>query len=455
MSTKQAPWRGSANEVDPANPETDRSVRSQPWRYRLKQSLKLLLVLGLATLVLGRSNLPPGDQTERVRAYTRSIEFDFITWTLDALSIKGGQQALSSSAYLPLTDQSEIVIDYLALVQEIQQSENQLNLIYADPTISDPEAASHDLRELLSTFKAEQEEKAPLVEAILQSQVQGTLSELGLTLGGQPIPPVLYHTSDPPMALIVSPRETIRQDENISITPNLSTAEQVALEDQVEGALDLSALVVPVGGIGLYPTMVMETSNINWLAEVVAHEWIHNYLTLRPLGISYFESPALRTINETVASIAGKEIGRAMIARFYPEYLPPPPTPAVSDPPPMPENPTEPPPFDFRAEMAETRRSADQLLAEGKIIEAEAYMESRRQFLWENGYRLRKINQAYFAFYGAYADQPGGASAGDPVGDAVRAFRSENLTLESFVKRAAWVTSFENLLALLEASDSS
>jgi hypothetical protein len=287
------------------------------------------------------------------------------------------------------------------------------------------------------------------VEAILQSQVQLTLSELGLTFGGQPLPPVLYHTSDPPMALIVSPREAIRQDENISISPNLSTAEQVALEDQVAGALDLSTLVVPVGGIGLYPTMVMETSNINWLAEVVAHEWIHNYLTLRPLGISYFENSALRTINETVAAIAGKEIGRAVVARFYPEYLPPPPAPAPIDPPPRSENPTEPLPFNFRAEMAETRQTADQLLAEGKITEAEAYMEARRQFLWENGYRLRKINQAYFAFYGAYADQPGGASAGDPVGDAVRAFRAESPTLESFVKRASWVTSFEDLQALL------
>jgi hypothetical protein len=36
--------------------------------------------------------------------------------------------------------------------------------------------------------------------------------------------------------------------------------------------------------------------------------------------------------------------------------------------------------------MHETRVTADQLLADGKIEEAETYMEQRRQIFWENGY---------------------------------------------------------------------
>jgi hypothetical protein len=193
--------------------------------------------------------------------------------------------------------------------------------------------------------------------------------------------------------------------------------------------------------------MVMQTSDINWLSEVVAHEWIHNYLTLRPLGIYYFDSPALRTMNETVASIAGKELGRALVARYYPDLLPPLPTPpAASSPAP---GPVEPPAFDYRAEMAVTRQKADEMLANGQIEAAEAYMEARRQIFWENGYRLRKINQAYFAFYGAYADQPGGESAGDPVGDAVRALRSQSASLADFVKQSAWLVSFDQLQVLI------
>ena len=96
-----------------------------------------------------------------------------------------------------------------------------------------------------------------------------------------------------------------------------------ALENKVDQSLDVSSLVVGIGGIGLYPTMVMETTDINGLAEVVAHEWVHNYLFLHPLGFSYMNSPELRTMNETVASIAGKELGRAVVARYYPEFLPP------------------------------------------------------------------------------------------------------------------------------------
>ncbi|HEX2698572.1 MAG TPA: hypothetical protein VHM28_12755, partial [Anaerolineales bacterium] len=103
------------------------------------------------------------------------------------------------------------------------------------------------------------------------------------------------------------------------------------------------------------------------------------------------------------------------------------------------------PPFDFRAEMHTTRVTADALLAAGKINEAEAYMEQRRQIFVRNGYAIRKLNQAYFAFYGAYADVPGGAAGEDPVGPAVRALRDQSKSLVDFVNRIAWMTSFDEL----------
>jgi len=135
--------------------------------------------------------------------------------------------------------------------------------------------------------------------------------------------------------------------------------------------------------VGVYPTMVEETYDLDWLSEVVSHEWVHNFLSLRPLGINYLTSPELRTMNETAASIAGKEIGRAVLEEFYPELLPPPspPTsPAEAGSLPKPE----PPAFDFNKEMHKTRITVDQLLSEGKVEEAEAYMEQRRRtFLGE------------------------------------------------------------------------
>jgi hypothetical protein len=406
--------------------------------------VKVAALMLLAALLLGASAIPPGDKIERVRANTRGIEFDYVSWGIDALSLKLKQLASGSSDYLPEASRRQLVLDYLELVVEIQRGESILNGIYADPDIGDPQAASAELRAALDDLYAQREDLAPVAESVLQAQVSQIVSELGLGLAGQPVPPVLYHTTPLPLALIVSPRDTIRQDTNISITPDLTLEERVALEEQVDSSLDVSSLVVNVGGIGMYPTMVMQTSDLTWLSEVVAHEWVHNFLTLRPLGVNYLTSPDLRTMNETAASIAGVEIGQALIERFYPELLPPP---APENPPPAAQDsqPEGPPPFNFRAEMRETRVTVDQLLAEGQIEEAEAYMEERRAFLWENGYRIRKLNQAYFAFHGAYADQPGGAAGEDPVGEAVRKLRAESPSLAAFIKRISWMSSFEQL----------
>ncbi|GAB4577756.1 MAG: hypothetical protein Fur0022_04870 [Anaerolineales bacterium] len=411
----------------------------------------LILTVCLLLPLLGRSVLPPGDRLERVRAFTRDIEFDYIAWTLDAFWLKFEQFALGTSSYIPDETNAQLVLDYIDLIRNIQQKEAELAILYTDPNIADPDTTSAPLRADLAALYDQRAQLGPLAETILQSQLRVILDEMGLAVGGQALPPILYHSTAIPHALIISPRETIRQDQNISISPDITLDEQVALEERVAESLNVSTLIVPIGGVGTYPTMVAQTSNLNWLAEVVAHEWIHNYFTLRPLGLSYLESGELRTMNETAASIGGKELGRALIARFYPEFLPPEPpppsptpTPRANEPTPTPEPPSE-PVFNFNAEMRETRVNAEALLAAGKIEEAEQYMELRRLFFWDNGYRIRKLNQAYFAFYGAYADSPGGAAGADPVGEAVRALRAQSATLKDFLNTISWMSSFEAL----------
>jgi hypothetical protein len=74
-------------------------------------------------------------------------------------------------------------------------------------------------------------------------------------------------------------------------------------------------------------------------------------------------------------------------------------------------------------------------------------MELRRQFFWDNGYLIRKLNQAYFSFYGAYNDQPGGGASGeDPIGPAVVAYREQFDTLADFLNAISWINSYEGLL---------
>jgi hypothetical protein len=407
------------------------------------------LVFLAAFVLLGSSSLPPGDQVERVRAYTREIEFNYISWILNAMGIKLTHSALGTSNYLPVDTHRQAMDKYFDLIARIKRAEAELNSIYADPEIDDPGTASIALQRQLDELYSHREQIGPVAEEVLQMQISVVVANLGLTLGGQPIPPILFHSTALPDALIISPREVIRQDADISLIPELTVDNHFELEEKVDTELNVSSLVVPIGGIGVYPTMVQETTNLDWLSEVVSHEWVHNFLTMRPLGLNYFTSQELRVINETTASIAGKEIRNAVLEAFYPELVPP----AASQSPDQDTEPLDPPEFDFRAEMHKTRLMVDQMLADGKIEEAEEYMEMRRIFFWENGYRIRKLNQAYFAFYGAYADQPGGAAGAteDPVGEAVRALRLQRPSLAAFLNRISWITSFEQLQDALEA----
>ncbi len=421
------------------------------WRRILKFSFQGLLFWVIFQYLIGPSTLSVSDPRANIRAFTRDIEFNYISWTLDAVGVKFKQMALNVIDYLDEESQHQIVLDYLNIVDSIQIAEAHLNQLYADPQIENKEVATSPVRSQLDELYEQRALLGPLAESVMQNRVGAITSELGFNYGGQPLPPILYHSTPLPWALIVSPRDVIEQTANISLETALNVEDHIALEDKIEKNLDVSTLVVPVGGIGTYPTMVAQSSHLVWISEVISHEWAHNYLTLRPLGLLYGETPELRTMNETTASIVGNEIGEAIIATYFPEFAPPPPPPpADEDQGEPPQLPPEPPVFDFRAEMRETRVTVDELLAEGKIEEAESYMEGRRQFFWENGYRhIRKLNQAYFAFYGAYGDVPGGAAGEDPVGAAVRELRTRSNTLLDFVNQMAWLTSFEDLQELL------
>jgi hypothetical protein len=408
------------------------------------------LALTLALLIAATGDVPRfTGQTDRTRFFTREIEFDYPNWVWNATWIKLEQNAIGLPHTLDRGSNKQVVFEYFNTTQSLQQAEFRIEQIYADPAITDKESTSAHVRDERDDFLARQASLAPLAEAVLQSQITEALAELDLTTSGQPLPPVLYHTSPTPLALIVSRRNIIEQIANISVLPSLTLDEQIKLEDEVARELDASTLTVAIGGVGVYPTMVMETPDLRWTLSTIAHEWSHNYLNVRPLGLNYSATPELRTMNETTANIVGDEVGGLVLEMYYPELL------ASSSnrelilfPHPF-SRLSAPLPFDFRAEMHTTRVTADQLLAEGKIEEAEAYMEERRQLFWQNGYLLRKLNQAYFAFHGAYADVPGGAAGEDPVGPAVRALRAQSDSLADFINTIAQMTSFEELQAAI------
>jgi hypothetical protein len=416
------------------------------WRS-VKGWLGRLVVTLLFLMTVAGSTLQSSDTLGRVHTYTRAYEFDYVSWTVEALFGKAGQIGVSATNYLSSAAASSIVRDYIDLLGEAQQLEYQLSLIASEEDLIDPQGEALEVIRARDTARDRLARMQPVAEAILQEQVAVTIAEAGIEFGGVPFPPIVFHFTQPPMALIVSPRDVIRQDVNLSLAPSLTLEVVQSLEGRIEAGMDVSALVVPIGGVGIYPTMISESTSLVWITDVISHEWVHNYLTLHPLGIRYFSSPALRTMNETTASILGGEFGLRTLQRYYPDLVPPPPVESEQ------ESTQEeaPPVFDFRAEMRETRLRVDALLAEGRIEEAESYMEMRRQFLWENGYRIRRLNQAYFAFYGAYADEPGGAAGDDPVGDAVRRLWDILDSPAEFLQTMAWLRDYQDLQETLTA----
>jgi len=98
--------------------------------------------------------------------------------------------------------------------------------------------------------------------------------------------------------------------------------------------------------------------------------------------------------------------------------------------------------------MHTTRVTVDALLAEGRVEDAEAYMAERRAFFHAHGHPIRKINQAYFAFYGGYQGEDNFGTAGeDPIGPAIAALRAQSGSIARFLAVIRGITTREALLA--------
>ena len=429
-----------------------------PLRLSLQRCV-LALLLAVLLLTLTVDAQPPGSLDTQVRRLVAGQRFDFTGWEIQALLGKLAHTLAAPQRYMTEPARREFFIDYLRLVFEIQRLDAEIQQVYVDPDVDDPDAATVELRARLAALRAQEGARQWLAEAILQEQTATILMDEGFGALGREFPPVSAHFTPLPLLLVVSPRDRIENVLSLDLRHGLDVAQREAIEASTDATQDVSSLVTGIGGLAAYPAMLLESSSLNWVAEVTAHEWTHHYLTPRPLGWYYLDDPETRTINETVASIVGVEAGRKMVARYYPEFLPPEPEPPPDES--LEDNDGDndedtdeqeaedaPPPFDFRMEMRETRIRVDELLAQGRIEEAEAYMEARRRDFVANGYNIRKLNQAYFAFHGAYADEPGAAGA-DPIGPAVRELRARSPDLRTFVSQIAPITTLAELEMLL------
>ena len=278
---------------------------------------------------------------------------------------------------------------------------------------------------------AQARELENIVEAEIEGRIDKVVAELGidgrLPLPGSVFPPVDVELANSPRALVTSPRAVVERITTNLLRPGLAFDDARALEAAIEEDQSLSALVVGTGGVATYPAVVREGSSYASTVSTAAHEWIHHYLSFYELGFRYNGSSDLRTINETVADIAGDEIAAIVIERFGdPTKSAAPPAPDTASSPSQPA----PPAVDHNELLRNLRFEVDELLAAGRIEDAEARMEQVRLELCDADYCLRRINQAYFAWYGTYAARE---DAVDPLGAQLRELRGQSGSLEAFL----------------------
>ena len=380
--------------------------RRSKWVFRFF----LIVVLFFAWIV------PSGDKRFDTPAAAVSLDhgYGLVSWEFDNFFDKWGHRVWTVLPWTPTSeaDRRAALDRYVELVGELRTAKGELNRVTseAEPDSAAISSAQDDIDRLIS----ERNDLRAGVEEYLEQIIAEVVRSDEISLVGSFVwPPVDFRIGDPPKLLVTSRRDEIVRIEDVLIDPDIPIDEMSRIESELVAEHDISAVVLQTGGLASYPT-VIPTSDLKRLVDVASHEWLHAYLTFHPLGMAYFGGGEIRSMNETLADIFGREVGLRVYSEVTGEPFVAPVRPETASKPN--ENADEddvvkdPNEFSFNRFMGETRRETDELLADGQIDEAEVYMESRRVELIDHNYRIRKINQAYFAFHGTYAESPSSTS---------------------------------------------
>lgn len=412
----------------------------------IKKSLLLVFVAAFS-LTVDQSNI----QLSPVELKVHQYRWELAAWEVANFTSKWTHRTSNFLFGNSISNQDmrQKVAEYLelgAIEHQILISREHLSTIVED--YSDVEFVKLEAR--LQEVSRKMALLQPEVEEFLENELSLVLKEKDILLTPGPFhftfPPVDFRFDKPPSVLILSSREKIdRIGPSILLNPSMPMSEIERLEESIFISENLSALIEPTGGIATYPAVIPKNQSLRILLQTAAHEWLHQYLIFKPLGRQYWKDQRLLTLNETVATLAGKELGDLTYGRLGGKLATPTNVKLTEDR----ENATD--DFVFSAEMRNTRLWVDQLLAEEKIVEAEAYMEERRLLFRENGFHIRKLNQAYFAFHGSYATSPASSSQ---LGPEVTELRNSYPSLSSFLKEISELSSYEEFQSLLIAQSS-
>ena len=406
----------------------------------LRWGSKGLVAVFLALLVLaaGHGDFRPSTLDLTVNPYRYSLVRYEVSHFLDKWVHKLADLMpwTSEPSRQERIDQAQVFFDLGERQRELERT-----LLSPAPGTGDPVSENQVqlLRSELEDILMQRERIRSTVEEAIESEVSAVLSREGFASRiGLIFPPVDTVFSRPPGVLILSPRDRIQRLEIILMQPGLSDETRDRIENRIFQEEDLAALVESSGGVAAFPSVVPESRGLHRAIVITAHEWLHHWFFFQPLGQHFWDNSQMTTLNETAATLGGRAIGDRAFTAMTGETVvrEPQPPPAQDD-----------ASFDLDGAMRETRLRTEELLAEGKIAEAEAYMEERRQLMVDNGHFIRKINQAFFAFHGSYATS---AASISPIDEQLGKLRSSTASLEEFIKAVSTFASYEEFLAHME-----
>lgn len=373
----------------------------------------------------------------KVEELSAQYHFDVVGWEIRNLPSKWFRKI--NVRIFPFRSKSDTsiktVLEYFRLTEEAQYTQWLVN---QEASRGNSTTKKFELE--LNKIKSQQRLLRPGVEDFLEKELSNTLyrEKIPAKIGGLVLPPVALVLVNPPKMLSISPRDRILLTETILLTPNISVQEKEQLEKHILQKEDKSALVAGIGGLSTYPSFITPTGLRNTL-NIAAHEWLHHYLTFQPLGRNVYKDANMRTLNETTANIFGDELGDLIYTQLTGKDVP---SRIASN-----QESCEKPKFCFNKEMHKTRLHVDELLNKGMILGAEKYMEKQRQLFVENGYNIRKLNQAYFARNAPYADNPASTS---PIFDQLVQLRHESSSLAQFIHTISGISNYDSFNVLID-----